>query len=409
MKALTVVAYNVLFGDAILICIPDRNGRETEMRHVLIDVGNVLGAPESNAGVFRSIIADINRRLDGKPIDLYVMTHEHMDHVQGLLCAHRDRQQLPEIDYAWLTASARENYYEQFPQAKELRRLHLDAYNRIQRIALHQGIVGLAPVKAFLDNNSPRRTGHCVAFLRDIARKKTSYVHRGFEPVVGENHPFHEATFSIWAPEHDTSSYYGRMRPVTPAEPGEKLKAPDGVDQKGFDKLLEFSRTGLGDEMLAIDRAANNTSVVFLIEWRGWRLLFTGDAEVRSWRTMERKGQLGPVHFVKVGHHGSHNGTPDEGVLQQILPIPRGDSRRRTALVSTCGGTYNGVPDEDTLARLACRVDALVSTCGGTYDGVPDEHTLARLACRVDALVQTTQVPVGSAVEIRFEDQDDMS
>jgi glyoxylase-like metal-dependent hydrolase (beta-lactamase superfamily II) len=114
MTALTVVAYNVLFGDAILICIPDRNGRKTVMRHVLIDVGNVLGAPDSNAGVFRSIIADINRRLDGRPIDLYVMTHEHMDHVQGLLCAHSDGQLLPGIDYAWLTASASKNYYQQF-------------------------------------------------------------------------------------------------------------------------------------------------------------------------------------------------------------------------------------------------------------------------------------------------------
>jgi beta-lactamase superfamily II metal-dependent hydrolase len=168
------------------------------------------------------------------------------------------------------------------------------------------------------------------------------------------------------------------MRPVTPIEPGEKLKAPEGVDQKAFDALLEFSRTGLGDEMLAIDRAANNTSVVFTIEWRGWRLLFSGDAELRSWRAMEQQGQLRPVHFVKVGHHASHNGTPKEDVLERILPLRRPDSRRRTALVSTCEGTYNGVPDHDTLARLERRVDALI---------------------------ETHHVPVGSAVEIPFEDQ----
>ena len=378
MTALTIVAYNVLFGDAILICIPDRNGSQTVMRHVLIDVGNVLGAPDSNAGLFRSIMADINRRLERRPIDLYVMTHEHMDHVQGLLCAHQARQQLPQIDFAWLTASASKNYYKQFSQAAQQRRLHLAAYDRVQRIALHRGIAGLAPVKAFLDNNNPRRTADCVAFLRKVAQKKTSYVHREFKPVAGKNHPFREVTFSIWAPEHDTSSYYGRMRPVMPAEPEQKLEAPEGVDQKGFDALLEFSRNGLGDEMLAIDRAANNTSVVFSIEWRGWLLLFAGDAELRSWRTMEGQDQLRPVHFIKVGHHASHNGTPAEDVLQKLLPIPRPDSRRRTALVSTCEGTYNGVPDHDTLARLERRVDALV---------------------------QTTHVPVGSAVEIRFEDQ----
>ena len=382
MTALTVVAYNVLFGDAILISIPDYDGRETVMRHVLIDVGNVLGGPRSNAAVFRSIIADINRRLDGRPIDLYVMTHEHMDHVQGLWRAKMDGQQLPEIDYAWLTASASKNYYKQFPQADKQRRLHLEAYDRVQRIALHRGIAGLAPVKAFLDNNDPIRTHDCVTFLRTRARKKTSYVHRGFTPVAGKTHPFSEVKFSIWAPEHDTSSYYGRMRPVPPpTEPGQELKAPDGVEQEAFNALLEFSRTGLGDEMLAIDRAANNTSVVFTIEWRGWRLLFCGDAEVRSWRTMEREKQLRPVHFVKVGHHASHNGTPHEDLLERILPVRRPDSRRRTALVSTCDGTYNGVPDDDTLARLERRVDELI---------------------------QTKRVPVGLAVEIPFEDQSDM-
>lgn len=377
MTALTVVAYNVLFGDAILICIPDGDGRKTVMRHVLIDVGNVLAGPDKSVEVFRSILTDINRRLDGRPIDLYVMTHEHMDHVKGLSCAESNSQHLPRIDYAWLTASAKPAYYKEFPRAEKQRRLHIAAYNRIQRIALHRGIDGFAPVRAFLDNNHPNQTSECVAFLRTVARKKTSYVHRGFEPVAGKTQPFREATFSIWAPEHDTSSYYGRMRPVMETKPEQKLEAPEGVDQKAFDALLEYSRTGLGDEMLSIDRAANNTSVVFSIEWRGWKLLFSGDAELRSWRTMERKNQLEPVHFVKVGHHASHNGTPDEEVLERILPIRRPDSRRRTALVSTCPDTYNGVPDDDTLLRLERRVDDLV---------------------------QTTRASVGSAVEIRFED-----
>jgi len=371
------VAYNVLFGDAILICIPERNGRKTIMRHVLVDVGNVLGGTD-NSRVFRSVFEDIGRRLEGQPIDLYVMTHEHMDHVRGLLRAHDDGHQLPPIDYAWLTGSASERYYDRFHEAAKQRSLRLAAYERVQRIALQRGILGLAPVRAFLDNNDPRRTGDCVAFLRGLARKKTSYVHRCFKPVAGRTHPFREAAFAIWAPEQNTSSYYGRVRPVMQTRRGRKLAAPVGVDQDAFDALVEFSRTGLGDEMLAIDRAANNTSVVFSIEWRGWRLLFSGDAELRSWRTMERKRQLRPVHFVKVGHHASHNGTPSEDVLERILPIRRTDSRKRTALVSTCEHTYNGVPDHDTLARLERRVDALV---------------------------QTTDVAAGSSVEIRFDDQ----
>jgi hypothetical protein len=301
------------------------------------------------------------------------MTHEHMDHVQGLLRAHANGEQLPVIEHAWLTASAEEDYYERFPDAATQRARHLAAYERVKEIANQRGL-SAAPVKAFLENNNPNHTAHCVAFLRSLARRHTSYVHRGFVPSA-KHRPFREAKFSVWAPERDTTAYYGRLRPVMKASK-RRIAAPYGVDQGAFDALLTFARSGLGDEMLSIDRAANNTSVVFELEWRGWRLLFSGDAETKSWDTMVRHDQVRPVHFVKVGHHASHNGTPGEHVLDRLLPRTRPDGRPRTALVSTCAGTYNGVPDHDTLARLARRVDEMV---------------------------YTNDVPVGSAVEIRFE------
>jgi len=375
MTALTVFAYNVLFGDAILVRIPEREGRKTVMRHVLVDVGNVLAGTGSGPGVFRPVLDDIEHRLEGQPIDLYVMTHEHMDHVQGLLRARTDGVQLPPIDYAWLTASAEKDYYARFPDAARKRSIHLAAYDRVRRIALQRGLLGATAVRSFLENNDPRKTDDCVSFLRGLARRKTSYVHRNFRPEAGKNCPFREAKFSLWAPEHDTSSYYARRRPVMQQKRG--LKAPTGVDPEAFEALVRFSRTGLGDEMLAIDRAANNTSVVFSVEWRGWRLLFTGDAELRSWKTMGDKKQLRPVHFIKVGHHASHNGTPDEDLLEQILPLKRPDSRLRSALVSTCKDTYNGVPDPGTLSRLERRIDKLY---------------------------RTNEVSVGSPVEIHFED-----
>lgn len=379
MTALTVVAYNVMFGDAILICIPERTGRKTVVRHVLIDVGNVISEGQSRPDVFPPIFDDINRRLNGRPIDLYVMTHEHMDHVQGFLRAQTMGVQLPAIDYAWFTGSSRADYYEEFTKAQKQHRLRGAAYKRVLGIASQRGLLGLSAVQAFLKNNDPTQTKDCVKFLQSRVLKTASYVDREFTPLAGVNHPFQEATFSIWAPERDTSSYYGRMRPVMKEKRGRKLKAPAGVKQDAFDALLEFSRTGLGDEMLSIDRSANNTSIVFSIDWRGWRLLFTGDAESRSWRTMNRKNQLRPVHFIKVGHHASHNGTPSEDMLDKILPKGRkGNLRPRTALVSTCKDTYNGVPDHDTQTRLRRRVDALVKTS----DAAP-----------------------GSAIEIQFDDR----
>jgi hypothetical protein len=61
---LAVVAYNVLFGDAILVRVPEREG----VRHILIYVGNVLAEGEhAHSPRFAT-----SRGIDSRPIDLYV-------------------------------------------------------------------------------------------------------------------------------------------------------------------------------------------------------------------------------------------------------------------------------------------------------------------------------------------------
>jgi hypothetical protein len=112
--------------------------------------------------------------------------------------------------------------------------------------------------------------------------------------------------------------------------------------------------------LLTIDKAANNTSIVFCLEWKGWRLLFPGDAEEKSWAIMDRCGVLdGGVDFLKIGHHGSHNGTPAAKLLDKLLPI---DGKRRFAAVCTCSGVYGdtpetAVPNETTLSELRRRCE----------------------------------------------------
>ena len=129
----------------------------------------------------------------------------------------------------------------------------------------------------------------------------------------------------------------------------------------------------MGTRIREIDAANNNTSVVIEIEWRGWRLLFPGDAELRSWRTMADLGALRPVHFVKVSHHGSHNGTLEE-LFDAVLPATPHDDRPRHALVSTSTGSWASVPDDPTLDFYRARC----------------------------TLHDTRDVPRGSAVEIGF-------
>ena len=123
------------------------------------------------------------------------------------------------------------------------------------------------------------------------------------------------------------------------------------------------------ENLLTIDKAANETSVVVCMEWRGWRFLFTGDAEERSWATMHREGALKPVHFLKISHHGSHNGTPHDELLDEFLPVDDPEAYLRHAVVSTCAGSYNGVPHSPTSDKIAerCTVHSTEGLEPGSY------------------------------------------
>ena len=101
---LKIHAYNVAFGDALLLEIPDR--RQT--RWVLFDVGNVLSGEGGDNAPLVDAIKDIRDRTSGH-IDLYIMTHEHLDHVQGLLAAKKAGVEL-QLERVWMTASAAPDY-----------------------------------------------------------------------------------------------------------------------------------------------------------------------------------------------------------------------------------------------------------------------------------------------------------
>ncbi len=385
MSALLVRAYNVGFGDAVLVSVPEReDGVDGETtRHLLIDVGNLL-AGEGNADeVFPAVVADIAERVGGT-VDLYVMSHEHLDHVQGLLAAARAGVGL-KARYAWLTGSADPAYYDTHPAA---RRRRLEMQLSLEDVARLQQADPDAWLDAMVRNNStvlpPGSLGLSTADHVDHVRRiaepaRTHYVDRTTE--LAGTHPFREARVRVLAPEEDTSAYYRRRggaltaRPSgtsAPVAPRPSLVAPPvGVSPGAFFDLLTARRRSARARIMEIDAANNNTSIVLELEWRGWRLLFPGDAELASWKRMHREQLLRPVHVVKVSHHGSHNGTEDT-LLDEILPLEPPDDRERHALVSTQDGDWDTVPDGDTLELYASR-------------------------CR---LHDTRSVPRGSAVEV---------
>lgn len=378
METLRVRIYNVRFGDAILIAVPDAEKGEPKLRHILVDVGNALSKPGGRDFVFKPILEDIQAELDGAPLDLYVMTHEHIDHIQGLYYG-EVKEQLPRltVNTAWLTASAEEGYYSrEWPTqdehgnpmktpAKALAEWET-WYKAITQYTEARNAAGdLLPslVSSMLLINDPNSSSECVTFLRGLSAGETYYIFRGMEEL-GAQHPFEVARMQVWAPEENTAVYYGRFRDtalgVAPGPEGAPsqlliLLPPPGVDAGAFYRLVEARKQAYMDNVLTIDKSKNNSSIVFCLEWRGWKLLFPGDAEERSWKEMDKRDVLEPVHFLKISHHASHNGTPEDELLDKVYPRQTPDGRERVAVASTYPGNYGGIPDQTTLKRFKDR------------------------------------------------------
>ena len=163
---------------------------------------------------------------------------------------------------------------------------------------------------------------------------------------------------------------------IPPTEAGKQARAGDrpqfalNVSASDFRNLLR--RLYCSALLFALDDSElkNNTSVVLLLEWRGKRLLFTGDVQEKGWEVMETKDnelpaadrQLkAPLAFLKVGHHGSHNATPfkpagqpQPEVLDNLLPMERHDEAV-TAVSVTPHGSYDNIPLDALLAELGRR------------------------------------------------------
>ena len=372
MSPLVVRVYDVRFGDAVLVSIPDTENGQPVERTILFDYGNALGTEGGANAALTPVVQDILARLGGEPLDLYVMTHEHLDHVQGALYADQVLGLEIKARQVWLTGSSAPGYYATHPEARKQKIAALAAYRRAA--AALEDPSELSPfLGILLANNNPAKTADCIEYLRMnlAAPADVHYVDRTTD--LSTLQPASSARVSLWAPEEDTADYYGRFKPIAAGLgiddtydfddlDGPRLAAPPeptplgGIDAGAFYNLLDIRR-GATSTLLSIDQAANNTSVVTLLEWNGWRLLFCGDAEKRSWRQMAKVGVVGPVHFLKVSHHGSHTGMPPEEILDDVLPRPAPGATRSRAAVSTYPNTYPGVPDEETLDVLRERVD----------------------------------------------------
>ncbi len=389
---LLVRAYNVEVGDCIYCRIP--NGKKLEGNkyddlHMLIDCGSV-----GKIDCLKAAIADLETMLpeqaDGKKrLDLLVVSHEHKDHIAGF---DPDFFSNIKIENIWMSASM-DPEHPQADRSHRLRSLATRAMHNIERMNL-----SLSPelenlVESYSINNDGAREALCNK-LPEVNQITPKYVFAGMTDEALGLSLNEELQIHILGPERDIDRFYlgkdaddsllgvlatgGVFKdgPTNPAAP-----VPTNISRADFRRLQSRMMSSAFAFAELSGKVINNTSVVMLIEWKGKRLLFVGDAEWDSrfkegksncaWNVVwhERRDLLqNPIDFLKVGHHGSENATPWDDlqtgketepseILNAILPLPQGSSEPTAqAIVSTKRKNYEVIPCSALLAELGKRV-----------------------------------------------------
>jgi len=386
---LLIRAYNVGCGDCILVRVPDRD----TARHILIDCGNFFG---DKVDAVRSAARDVVRMVNdpGLPearrghLDLIVATHLHWDHLKGFEGALSIFEELT-IERIWISVSMKEGH----PNATELHALQAFLGRTVDALELRGLNLNAELYAQFMLSLSTAEAAKAITVtLPQHNGIEPLYVYRGVEEDLTDAQKnthlaiFDDSTTSlrILAPEEDIDAAY--MAPVHGL-----VESVEAISQIFLTNLpadsvaLEPANISIGDfrrlksQLLHASLWAasqengivNNTSVALLLEWNGRRILFPGDAEHESWRLMwahEKNTLNAPLDFLKISHHGSHNGTPyrldaPDDPLNEILDaiLPRSNAQNAQAVVSTLAGRIhaplNPVPFPDLMNELSSRVN----------------------------------------------------
>jgi Predicted hydrolase (metallo-beta-lactamase superfamily) len=377
-RTITIGMYNVGFGDAFLVRIPDGAGE----RRILFDCGMHMGGPGPTpiSEVAKRIVADVTDNGKAR-IDVVVGTHRHADHVSGFQQTIWSKVAVSEVWLPWsedpndahaqkilesqskrslalmkhITARARKD--KDFRAAAAKSGLMEIAENNLRNApamkTLHEGFAGGTAKRFFLPSNNNERPR---SFTTDVLPGVKVHVlgPSKDDAVIANLVKEEEKLFRISQSESsDTGEPPFKPRWVKPTA---EINTDPALEQLRLDAktLKNIEDIGDGSELAAAastDNQINNTSLMLLFEIGNAVLLFPGDAQWGTWQAAlndpEWQPLLKKVTFLKVGHHGSENATPKTFVAKYL-----GD--KYLALVSTIQTKmWAHVPKPTLITRVA--------------------------------------------------------
>ncbi len=388
---LFVRIYNVGCGDCILVRVPDEEG----FFHILIDCGNFYG---DSPAYLKRAMDNVEELLNDEKVipekslgvlDLLVVTHQHWDHMKGFESLLKTFKRI-KVKRIWLSVGMNKNHA---PGARfqELQNQVTQTFKRFEsdpELSLNSGISSIIEM---LSLSTEKASDAVINEIPSAHGIRPFYVYRRFEKDLAEkeakeallNFKEHTTKLFVLAPEKEIDdSYLGSAsslledlseveKSVSELVPeDQRIQLPTNISSRQFRQL----KTQLLYTSLALvvknNDVLNNTSVVLILEWRGRKLIFPGDAEQESWNLMwtnSKQNLANPVDFLKVAHHGSLNGTPyntanPKDNVNRILDsiLPKTNAAVAQAVVSTLEGRIhtvrNPVPYPDLMNELATRV-----------------------------------------------------
>ena len=347
----TVRMYNVGFGDAFLVTVEQG---PTAWR-MLVDCGVFpAGQTRPITESVKMIVDDLTAlALPGTPphLDVVVATHHHIDHISGFADPAWTKVQVDDVWVPYVEDPSDEDGKnlrgELTVAAHTLRSLIAAAAMRIN--AADESAHAKLEVAGIFAANSE---GSDAATDRLLGRNGKTFLNKPYPRYLPDRNPEKNAIPTtvpgvkahILGPSRDPN-VVKRMKPPKSVA---WLKAaaderPREADTKPlFDpafavpkvlvaeeippalqsaaRALDLESLSNAEELLAaaaiLENSVNNTSIYFVLDVLGTRLVFVGDSQYGAWEHVlnnpdSRKLVTDPA-FYKLGHHGSHNATPQK-------------------------------------------------------------------------------------------------
>ncbi|QCB97931.1 hypothetical protein E5206_14245 [Arthrobacter sp. PAMC25564] len=363
-SSVTIRMYDVGFGDAFLITVK----QDDQAWRMLVDCGvHSLGKARPLLDVVNAIISDLTEAAEpGTPptLDVVVATHHHADHITGFAFDDWAEVHVGEVWVSFVEDDSDED-------AKTLK-------NGLARAATNLNtLIGRAPaalndearalalgIAGTLALNS---LGNEDAMDRLLGRNGKHFLNvpaiRYLPDRVGELNIIRtslpNATVHVLGPSRDpdqlklmnppASARWLAMQQALDAESESDFAVGQAPAKPLFDEIYSVTPDEIAgnigielvstlatlnlpallddaSELLAaasiLERSVNNTSIYFVLDVDGTRLVFVGDSQQGAWdhvlQDPAARALVSAPAFYKIGHHGSHNATPREYATNAI-------------------------------------------------------------------------------------------